>query len=110
MSTTFFLAAQAAQQPSMMPTLIMIIALFVIMWLFMIRPQQQRQKKIREFQNSLAEGTKIITGGGVHGTVKRIDLAANVIEVEVAKGVVIRVDKNYVFADAADSAVANTQK
>ena len=69
MSTTFFLAAQAAQQPSMMPTLIMIIALFVIMWLFMIRPQQQRQKKIREFQNSLAEGTKIITGGGVHGTV-----------------------------------------
>ena len=37
-------------------------------------------------------------------------MAANVIEVEVAKGVVIRVDKNYVFADAADSAVANTQK
>lgn len=86
----------------MMPTLIMIIALFAIMWLFMIRPQQQRQKKIREFQNSLDVGTKVVTGGGIFGTVKRIDLAENIVEVEIAKGVVISVDKNYVFAGAAD--------
>jgi preprotein translocase subunit YajC len=102
MNTSLFLAAQAAQQPSMMPTLIMIIALFAIMWLFMIRPQQQRQKKIREFQNSLDVGTKVVTGGGIFGTVKRIDLAENIVEVEIAKGVVISVDKNYVFAGAAD--------
>ena len=102
MNTSLFLAAKAAQQPSMMPTLIMIIALFAIMWLFMIRPQQQRQKKIREFQNSLDVGTKVVTGGGIFGTVKRIDLAENIVEVEIAKGVVISVDKNYVFAGAAD--------
>ena len=102
MNTSLFLAAQAAQQPSMMPTLIMIIALFAIMWLFMIRPQQQRQKKIREFQNSLDVGTKVVTGGGIFGTIKRIDLAENIVEVEIAKGVVISVDKNYVFAGAAE--------
>ena len=83
-----------------MGMLIMMVAIFAIMWLFMIRPQQKRQKEIRKFQNSLQEGTKVITGGGLYGTVKRINLAANIVEVEVARGVVVSVDKNYVFADA----------
>lgn len=96
---TIVLAAQA-QQGSGMGMLIMMVAIFAIMWLFMIRPQQKRQKEIRKFQNSLQEGTRVITGGGVYGTVKRIDLAANTVEVEIARGTVITVDKNYVFADA----------
>lgn len=79
--------------------LIMMIAIFVIMWLFMIRPQQKKQKEIRKFQNSLTEGTKVVTGGGVYGTVKRVDLTTNTVEVEIARGVVVVVDKNYVFAD-----------
>ena len=66
----------------------------------MIRPQQKRQKEIRKFQNSLQEGTKVITGGGMYGTVKRIDMAANTVDIEIARGVVVTVDKNYVFADA----------
>ena len=64
-------------------------------------PQQKKQKEIRKFQNSLAEGTKVVTGGGVYGTVKRIDLQANTVDVEIARGVVITVAKGYVFADAA---------
>lgn len=96
---TIVLAAQA-QQGGGMGMLIMMVAIFAIMWLFMIRPQQKRQKEIRKFQNSLQEGTRIITGGGVYGTVKRIDLSANTVDVEIARGVVITVDKNYVFADA----------
>ncbi|MBP3755764.1 MAG: preprotein translocase subunit YajC [Prevotella sp.] len=100
MMTSMFLAAQA-QQGSAMPMLLMMLAIFAIMWFFMIRPQQKKQKEIRNFQNSLQEGAKVVTGGGVYGTVKRIDVAANIIELEVAKGVVIRVDRNYVFADVA---------
>ena len=84
-------------------------AIFAIMWFFMIRPQQKKQKEIRAFQNSLQEGTKVVTGGGIYGTVKHIDLAANVIEVEIAKGTVIRVDKGYVFADAAASQMQQAQ-
>jgi len=71
------------------------------MWFFMIRPQQKRQKEIRNFQNSLAEGAEVVTGGGVHGTVKHINLESNTIDLEVAKGVVIKVDRNYVFANTA---------
>ena len=97
---TILLSAQSNSGGGGMGMLIMMVAIFAIMWLFMIRPQQKRQKEIRKFQNSLQEGTKVITGGGLYGTVKRIDLAANIVEVEVARGVVVSVDKNYVFADA----------
>ena len=84
-----------------MGMIIMILALFVIMYFFMIRPQQKQQKKIREFQNALKEGDKVVLGGGIHGTVRRVDLAAAIVEVEIARGVVVSVDKSGVFAEAA---------
>ena len=80
--------------------LIMMIAIFAIMYFFMIRPQQKKQKEIRKFQNSLAEGSKVVTGGGIYGTVKRVDIAKNSVDVEIARGVVVTVDKNFVYADA----------
>ena len=79
--------------------IIMMVAIFAIMYFTMFRPQQKRQKEIQNFQNSLSEGTPVFTGGGIYGTVKRVDLANSIVEVEIAKGVVIRVDKNYVFKD-----------
>ena len=89
-----------AQGGGSMSFLIMMVAIFVIMWFFMIRPQQKKQKEIRNFQNSLQEGSKVVTGGGVYGTVKRINLEQNTVDVEIARGVVITVAKAYVFADA----------
>ena len=52
----FILAAQAAQGGGM-SFILMMVAIFAIMYFFMIRPQQKRQKEIQNFQNSLAEGT-----------------------------------------------------
>jgi protein translocase subunit yajC len=102
MMTTMFLAAQTAGQGGGgMGMILMMVAIFAIMWIFMIHPQQKKQKAIRNFQNSLQEGAKVITGGGVYGTVRRIDIETNTVELEVASGVRIRVDRNYVFADAA---------
>ena len=89
-----------AQGGGSMSFLIMMVAIFAIMWFFMIRPQQKKQKEIRKFQNSLQEGSKVVTGGGVYGTVKHINFEQNTVDVEVARGVVITVAKNYVFADA----------
>lgn len=79
--------------------IIMLVLMFVVMYFFMIRPQQKRQKEIRNFQNALQIGTKVVTGGGVHGEVKKIDIEKNTVDIEVAKGVVIKVDKGYVFAE-----------
>ena len=97
--TNTFLAAQAAGG-SGTSMIIMLVAMFAIMYFFMIRPQQKRQKEIRNFQNSLQVGSKVVTGSGVHGEVKKIDLAENIVEIEIAKGVVVKIDKSFVFAAA----------
>ena len=102
--TQIFLAAQAAQGGGGMTSfLIMMVAIFAIMYFFMIKPQQKRQKEIQNFQNSLQEGTQVVTGGGIYGTVKKIDLATGIIEVKIADGVVIKVDKGYVYKDTAST-------
>ena len=94
------LAAQQAQGGGY-GMIVMMVAIFAIMYFFMIRPQQKQQKKIREFQNALKEGDKVVLGGGIHGTVRRVDLAAAAVEVEISRGVVVTVDKNGVYADSA---------
>ena len=100
MISTTVVAAQAAGGNSAAPILMM-VASFAIMYFFMIRPQQKKQKAIRNFQNSLQEGARVVTSGGVYGEVKRINLEKNTLELEVARGVIITVDRNYVFADPA---------
>lgn len=94
---TVVLAAQAAQGGSM-SMIFMMVALFAIMYFFMIRPQQKKQKEIRNFQNSLTEGTKIVTGGGIQGTVKKVNLEEGTVDVEIARGVVVTCDRSSVFA------------
>lgn len=93
------LSAQAAQGGGM-GVFVMMGAILIIFWLFMVRPQQKKQKKIRNFQNSLQEGSKVVTGGGIYGTIKRVDIQANTVDVEIARGVVITVNRGYVFEDA----------
>ena len=93
---------QAQAQGGGYGMLIMMVAIFAIMlYFFMIRPQQKQQKKIREFQNALKENDKVVLGGGIHGTVRRVDLANGIVEVDIARGVVVTVDKNGVYADSA---------
>ena len=104
--TQLILAAQAGQGGGGMTSFpIMMVAIFAIMYFFMIKPQQKRQKEIQNFQNSLQEGTQVVTGGGIYGTVKKIDLATGIVEVKIADGVVIKVDKGYVYKDTASTPV-----
>ena len=105
--TTLIMAAQSgAANGGGMGMLLMMVALFAIMWFFMIRPQQKKQKEIQKFQNALTDGQQVVTGGGIYGTVKKIDLATGIVEIEIAQGVIIRVDKAYVFKDSQSTQVA----
>ena len=91
------LAAQPAAG-SNMSFLLMMVIIFAIMWFFMIRPQQKKQKEIQNFRASITRGQQIVTAGGIYGTVKDIDEAAGKLKVEIANGVCIQVDRNSVFA------------
>ena len=81
-----------------MSFLLMMVIIFAIMWFFMIRPQQKKQKEIQNFRNNITKGQQIVTAGGIYGTVKDIDEANNILKVEIANGICIQVDKGSVFA------------
>ena len=83
-----------------MSFLLLMVAIFVIMWLFMIRPQQKKQKEIQNFRNSITVGSSVVTAGGIYGTVKGIEEADNTLIVEVARDVRLKVDRNSVYATA----------
>lgn len=80
--------------------LIMMVIIFAIMWLFMIRPQQKKQKEIQKFRNSIVVGSQVVTAGGLYGTVVAIDETNNILSLEIAKNVHIRIDRNSVFQSA----------
>ncbi len=54
-------------------TLLPLVIFFALFYFLLIRPQQKRQKQIREMHNSLKRGDKIITIGGLHGTIDSVD-------------------------------------
>ena len=76
----------------------MMVAIFAIMYFFMIRPQNKKQKEIANFRKNLEGGQSIITAGGIYGKIKEIE--DNAVVVEIASGVKIKVDKNSIYADA----------
>ncbi|ANZ33207.1 preprotein translocase subunit YajC [Staphylococcus carnosus] len=61
--------------------LILPIALLALMWFFMIRPQQKRQKEHREMINRLEAGQHVTTIGGIKGVVRSLDETSVVISV-----------------------------
>lgn len=74
-----------------MSSIVMIVALFAIMYFFMIRPQSKRQKELEKFRNALAVGQDVVTTGGIHGTVKAV--GDTTVTLRVATGVEIVFDK-----------------
>ena len=93
-----YLQAQAGGDYSF---LIMMVAIFAIMYFFMIRPQNKKQKEIQNFRKNLEVGQEVISAGGIYGKVKAIE--DNVVVLEIASGVKIRIDKNSIYANAAAS-------
>ena len=86
---------------------IMFILLFVIMWLFMIRPQRKQQKELEAFRAALKKGDKVITNGGIYGTVA--DIEERTILLKVDGDVKIRVDKSCIQKDVSAANNNNAQ-
>lgn len=81
--------------------IIMMVAIFAIMYFFMIRPQNKKQKEIMNFRRNLEVGQSVVTAGGIYGKIK--ELEDNVVVLEIAAGVKIRIDRNSIFADMAST-------
>lgn len=97
---TFLQETAAAPQGGNWSFLIMMLLIFVVMYLFMIRPQQKKQKELAKFRNELKRGDKVVTIGGIYGTVDEI--REKFVIVEVDSNVKLRVDKSAIVKDIND--------
>ena len=79
---------------------IMLALIFVVMWFFMIRPQRKQQKELENFRNALKKGDKIVTIGGIYGTV--CEIKEDSVLIEVDNNVKIRVSKQALVKDFSD--------
>jgi preprotein translocase subunit YajC len=94
---TLLQAAPAAQQGGGMSMWIMLALIFVVMWVFMIRPQKKQQKELQNFRDGLKKGDKVVTIGGIYGTVCEVKEGSVLMEVD--NNVKIRVNKNALVKD-----------
>ena len=79
---------------------LMLGAMFLIMWLFFIRPQQKKAKEAQKFRDQLAKGDRVVTIGGLHGKILDISEKTVLLQCESSK---LRVDKSAVSADNSPS-------
>ena len=75
---------------------IVIVVLFALMWFLLVRPQRKRSESQLVMQDNLRKDDEIITAGGLHGTV--VSIEDDVLEIEIAKDVVVRLDRRAVAA------------
>ncbi|MBQ8855649.1 MAG: preprotein translocase subunit YajC [Bacteroidales bacterium] len=97
---TLLQASAPAAQGSGLSMWIMLALIFVVMWFFMIRPQRKQQKEMENFRNSLKNGDKVVTIGGIYGTVAEVKESYVLLEVD--KDVKIRVNKQAIQKDYTD--------
>ena len=78
---------------------IMLILIFVVMWLFMIRPQRKQQKEMEQFRSGLKKGDKVITAGGIYGTIAEVKEGERFVLLRIDNDVKIKVDKSSLQKD-----------
>ena len=96
------LQTAAPAQGSGLSMWIMLALIFIVMWFFMIRPQRKQQKEMENFRNSLKNGDKVVTIGGIYCTIAEVK--DNYVLLEVDKDVKIRVNKQAIQKDYTDPA------
>ena len=70
------------QQGSPVTSIVFLVLIFGVFWLFMIRPQMKKQKAQQKFKETIGKGDKIVTIGGVHGKILEVQDSTFIIEVE----------------------------
>lgn len=91
---------QGGEGQSPLVSLWPLLLIIVVFYLFMIRPQVKKQKELRKYRQSLQNGDKVITTGGIYGKIVGVTDQTVILEVEDQSRV--KVDKNAILKDAKD--------
>lgn len=87
------LAANPQQGGGGMMQLVLMGAIILVFWLFMIRPQAKKAKDQKKFIDNMQKGDKVVTIAGIHGTVNKIN-EDNTIQLEVNPGSYLKIEKS----------------
>jgi preprotein translocase subunit YajC len=90
-SGTLLLLAQASAQPSGIALFLPLILIMIIFYFLMIMPAQRRQKKVAEMLRNLKTGDKVITNGGIYGTIVGLD--DDSVQLRIAEQVKIKLSR-----------------
>ena len=97
MNTLNMFLLQAAQpQQGGWSGLLMIALIFVVFWLFFIRPQNKKQKEEQRFREALQKGDDVVTIGGIHGKV--VEVKPTTVMISIDSNVKIEVEKSAISA------------
>jgi preprotein translocase subunit YajC len=104
MNTLISILLQAQGSNAM--TLVFLVAIIVVFYFFMIRPQMKKQKLERDFRNNLQKGAKVVTIGGVHGRILEVNEKTFMLEIDT--NVKVRIEKSAISAEATKALDQNT--
>ena len=82
MNLSFVMLMMGNKEGSGMESMIFLVLIFGVFWLFMIRPQVKKQKAQQKFKDSIGKGDKVVTIGGIHGKILEVQDTTFIIEVE----------------------------
>ena len=82
------------------------VAIGLVVYFFMIRPQQKRAADAKAFRQSLAKGSRIVTIGGLHGLV--VEVTEDTVVVEVDRGTKLRFDRSAIAREVGTKAAAGS--
>jgi preprotein translocase subunit YajC len=99
MTTLFALMSPPQQGQNPIVSFLPIIAIVVVFYFFMIRPQMKKAKEQKKYLENLQKGDKILTIGGIYGKIVEIKEDATII-MEVEDGTKMRISKNAVSNEA----------
>jgi len=105
MYSLIFLQQGAGSLMSALPFL----AIIIVFYFFMIRPQMNRQKKEKTFQAEIKKGTKVVTSSGIHGKIAEINAADNTVSVETGAGK-IKFERSAISMELSNKYIASTKK
>ena len=108
MNAIYIAQAAADQQGDPMSMLITFGLIGLIFYFLLIRPQRKQQKELKERQDSLKPGDKVVSAGGIYGIIREVQQDA--VKMEIAPNTIIKIAKTSIVTSVAKDGSADTDK
>ena len=108
MNAIYIAQAAAEQQGDPMSMLITFGLIGVIFYFLLIRPQRKQQKELKDRQDALKPGDKVVSAGGIYGTITKVEQDA--VRMEIAPSVTIKIAKSSIVSSTPKETPAEADK